>query len=172
MITSQLPLPISLQDALAQVIRPALRLLPAEMSSPQAEVMLLAIALQESRLKHRRQIRGPARGLWQFELNGVRGVMTHPSTRARARLVCASRDVAFDASEIYARLEHDDVLAAAFARLLLWTDSAPLPKLGDTEAAWQLYAAPRRTWSPGKPHRHTWDKLYHDAHRAVTGAAA
>ena len=166
MITSQLPLPISLQDALTQVIRPALRLLPAEMASPQAEVQLLAIMLQESRLKHRRQIRGPARGLPQFETGGVRGVMNHPASRARARMVCVSRDVVFEASEIHARMEHDDVLAAAFARLLLWTDPQPLPKLGDAQGAWDLYI---RTWRPGKPHRHTWDKLYHDAHRAVTG---
>ncbi len=170
MISGQLPLPISLQDVRSQILRPALRLLPARMTSPEAEVMLLAIGLQESRFRHRRQIRGPARGLWQFERGGgVRGVMTHPSSRAHARLVCAARDVTYDASEVYNRLEHDDILAAAFARLLLWTDAEPLPKLGDTATAWALYASPRRTWSPGKPHRHTWDDLYHEAHRALTG---
>jgi hypothetical protein len=172
-VTSQLPLPISLQDVRSQILRPALLLLPARMTSPEAEVMLLAIGLQESRFRHRRQIRGPARGpargLWQFELGGVRGVMTHAASRAHARIVCAARDVTFDAAEVYNRLEHDDVLAAAFARLLLWTDAEPLPKLGDTAAAWALYASPRRTWSPGKPHRHTWGDLYHEAHRAVIG---
>lgn len=168
-MSSQLPLPISLRDALTQIVRPALAMLPPEMSSPQAEVMLLAIALQESRLKHRRQIRGPARGFPQFEIGGVRGVMNHASSRARARMVCANRDVAFDASEIHARMEHDDVLAVAFARLLLWTDPQPLPKLGDTKESWALYL---RTWRPGKPKPDTWDKLYHEAHRAVIGAAA
>ena len=167
MISGQLPLPIGLRDVRSQILRPALAMLLARMTSPEAEVMLLAIGLQESRFRHRRQIRGPARGLWQFELGGgVRGVMTHPASRASARLVCAARDVTFDAAEVYNRLEHDDVLAAVFARLLLWTDADPLPKLGDADAAWALYL---RTWRPGKPHYHTWGDLYHEAHRAVTG---
>lgn len=169
-MSGQLPLPITLKDVREQILRPALQLLPARMTSPEAEIMLLAIGLQESRFRHRRQIRGPARGLWQFELGGVRGVMTHQASRAHARIVCAARDVTFDAAEVYARLEHDDVLAAAFARLLLWTDAAPLPKAGDVDASWALYASPRRTWSPGKPHHHTWADLYHEAHREVVGA--
>lgn len=49
----------------------ALLLLPAKMTSPQAELMLLAIGLQESELKHRRQHgNGPARSLWQAEQGG------------------------------------------------------------------------------------------------------
>ena len=166
-MSALLPLPITLQDVRSQILRPALAMLPAQMTSPEAEVMLLAIGLQESRFRHRRQIRGPARGLWQFEQGGgVRGVMTHAASRAHARIVCAARDVTYDASEIYNRLEHDDVLAASFAGLLLWTDPRPLPKLGDEEAAWGMYLW---NWRPGKPHRQTWDALYHEAHRAVTG---
>jgi hypothetical protein len=165
-VNAQLPFPISPQDALTQIVRPALAMLPARMSSPQAAVQMLAQALQESRLKHRRQIRGPARGLWQFETGGIAGVLRHSASKVHARSVCVSRGVEPVTSEVYARLEHDDILAAAFARLLLWTDPRPLPKLGDTDEAWALYT---RTWRPGKPHRHTWDKLYHDAHRAVIG---
>lgn len=168
-MSQQLPLPISLADALSQVIRPALQLLPGRMTSPQAEVMLLAIALQEARLRHRRQIRGPARGLWQFETGGVLGVLRHPSSRAHAAALCDARGVQAQTAEVYARLEHDDVLAAGIARLLLWTDPQPLPKLGAAQEAWDLYI---RTWRPGKPHRHTWDGLYHDAHRAVIGGRA
>lgn len=164
-----LPLPISLQDVRSQILRPALQLLPARMTSPQAEVMLLAIGLQESRFRHRRQIRGPARGFPQFEVGGVRGVMNHPSSRLHARTVAAARDVDYDAIAIQARMEHDDVLAMAFARLLLWTDPQPLPKLGDADTAWAYYL---RTWRPGKPHAHTWGALYHDAHRAVIGGRA
>jgi len=165
-ISGQLPLPITLQDVRSQILRPALLLLPARMTSPEAEVMLLAIGLQESRFKHRKQIRGPARGFPQFEVGGVRGVMNHPSSRPHARIVASARDVDYDAVAIQARMEHDDVLALAFARLLLWTDPQPLPKMGDAQGAWDLYI---RTWRPGKPHRHTWDTLYHEAHRAVTG---
>lgn len=125
----------------------ALLLLPAKMTSPQAELMLLAIGLQESRLTHRRQIGGPARGLWQFERGGgVAGVLRHPVSRDHAVRVCDARGVAPVTELVYQRLEHDDVLAAAFARLLLYTDPSRLPGLGDEEGAWQLYL---RTWRPG-----------------------
>lgn len=38
------------------------------------------------------------------------------------------------------------MLAAGLARLLIFTDPARLPGLGDEEDAWQLYL---RTWRPG-----------------------
>lgn len=141
-----------------EAILPALALLPARMNSPNAIALLLAIGLQESRLTHRRQIGGPARGLWQFERGGgVRGVLEHPSSKKLAAAVCEARGVEPIASRVYEALEDDDVLAAAFARLLLWTDPKPLPAIGDTQSGWDLYI---RTWRPGKPHRHTWDALY------------
>jgi len=141
-----------------EAILPALALLPARMNSPDAIALLLAIGLQESRLTHRRQIGGPARGLWQFERGGgVRGVLEHPSSKKLAAAVCEARGVEPIASRVYEALEDDDVLAAAFARLLLWTDPKPLPAIGDTQSGWDLYI---RTWRPGKPHRHTWDALY------------
>ena len=143
----------------------ALLLLPAKMTSQQAELMLLAIGLQESRLTHRRQIGGPARGLLQFERGGgVAGVLRHPVSRDHAVRVCDARDVAPVPEQVYQRLEHDDVLAAAFARLLLYTDPAHLPALGEVGASWDLYL---RTWRPGKPHRQTWDALYAQAMEEV-----
>lgn len=162
------PRAVPLDAVLRDMIRPALAMLPARMTGPQADVMLLAIGLQESRFRHRRQIRGPARGYWQFEQGGgVRGVLVHPATRAHARRICEARDVLPQSSEVYAALEYDDVLAAAFARLLLWSDPEPLPKLGDTAESWALYL---RVWRPGKPHHHTWGELYHQAYKAVGGA--
>lgn len=153
----------------ASAIAPALALLPARMNSPAAEVMLLAIGLQESRLTHRRQIGGPARGLWQFERGGgVRGVLLHPASREHAAKVCAARGVEPSEAAVYNALEHDDVLAAAFARLLLWTDPLPLPAPGRADAGWNLYL---RTWRPGKPHEHTWGRLYAQAMEAVEVAA-
>lgn len=147
-------------------INPALALLPAAMDSAPARVMLLAIGLQESRLTARCQIiagggRGPARGLWQFEAGGgVRGVMTHPTSRFWAAQVCASRSVPFIQSVVWAALETDDALAAAFARLLLFTDPRRLPTVGDPDAAWACYL---RLWRPGKPHPATWPALYAEA---------
>ena len=151
-------------------IEPALMLLPAKMTSPQAELMLLCIGLQESHFVHRRQIKGPARSFWQAEQGGgmVNGVLQHPLTKAHALAVCAARDVTPDDASVYAAIEHDDVLAAALARLLLWTDPARLPALGDADGAWDLYL---RQWRPGKPHRSTWNALYAQALAAITAPA-
>lgn len=139
-------------------IVPALALLPPAMNTPQARILLLAIGLQESRFQHRRQIGGPARGFWQFERNGgVQGVLTHSASRDDALRICVDRHVVPDSATVHAALETDDVLAAAFARLLLWTDPRRLPAIGDADGAWALYL---RTWRPGKPHPHTWPALY------------
>lgn len=148
----------------AQAIAPALALLPAKMGGRRAELLLIAIGLQESRLTHRRQIGGPARSFWQFETCGVRGVLQHEASCEHALRVCAARGVEPTTAAVYARLEHDDVLAAAFARLLLWTDPQPLPAIGEEVRAWDYYL---RTWRPGKPHRRTWGGLYFDARREV-----
>lgn len=153
---------------LSRIVGPGLALLPSRMDSERARVMLLAIGLQESRFEHRRQIGGPARGFWQFErAGGVQGVLRHPATRDLARAVCVERGVAADATAVYQRLEHDDLLACAFARLLLWTDPQSLPAPGYASASWQYYL---RTWRPGKPHRQTWDALYAQAVDAVRAA--
>lgn len=152
---------MTLSEIIKTGIDPALALLPAKMDTPAARVMLLAIGLQESRFVHRRQIGGPARGFWQFEKGGgVRGVLTHASTREQAQLVSKARGVPATADAVYDALDKDDVLAAAFARLLLWSDPKALPALGDADASWALYL---RTWRPGKPHPETWSDLYRQA---------
>lgn len=147
-------------DALRDVIDPALAELPERMTSDAARVMLLAIGLQESRLTDRVQRNGgPARGLWQFERNGgVRGVLVHETSRTEARAACERRDLPASATAVYTALETDDVLAAVFARLLLWTDPLPLPD--DMDAGWIYYL---RNWRPGKPHPQTWPAFYRRA---------
>ncbi|MFE0843120.1 hypothetical protein [Achromobacter insolitus] len=152
---------MDLKTIILTAVNPALALLPVKMATTAARVQLLAIGLQESRFLHRRQIKGPAMGFWQFERGGgVRGVLSHPSSWQAAREVCAARGVKPTATDVYNMLEHDDVLAAAFARLLLWTDPARLPAVGEVDAAWALYL---RTWRPGKPHPQTWGGLYAQA---------
>lgn len=149
-------------------INEAFALLPSKMDSKEARLMLLAIGLQESRFQHRRQLvgnpprpTGPATGFWQFERGGgVVGVLQHHASRDHARTLCAARGVELVSQSVWQALQHDDVLAAGFARLLLWTDPFALPALGDAQGAWDLYL---RTWRPGKPHRHTWDALYQQA---------
>lgn len=161
---------IVLNVVMQEAIAPALKLLPAKMDTDAARVEMLTIGLQESRLKYRVQktnnpyVPGPAKGLWQFERGGgVAGVVAHRHTKDLAQELCKARGVPFDSSLIHARLEFDDVLAAGFARLLLWSDAKPLPGVDAShDEAWDCYM---RTWRPGKPHRETWDE-FHDQARA------
>lgn len=156
------------------VLEQAAKLLPAKLDTVKARVMLAAIGLQESRFEHRRQLvgsppqpTGPAKSFWQGEPGGgmVAGVRTHAATREMAAHVYAARNVPPDNRAIWDAIEKDDVLAAALARLLLYSDPRSLPEIGDVEGAWQLYL---RTWRPGKPHRATWDALHAQAVREVT----
>lgn len=157
-----------MRETLSNIIEPALRILPPMMTSRNAKAMLLAIGMQESRLVHRKQIGGPARGLWQFERGGgVAGVLRHPRTQGHAATVCWLLGNAGTTASVYHQLEHDDVLAACFARLLLWTLPGALPVRGQAEEGWRQYIA---AWRPGKPHRHTWDKFYEDAWEVVCDA--
>lgn len=132
--------------------------------------MLYAIGLQESRFLHRRQIvngkpTGPAKGFWQFERGGgCRGVVEHPASRYWMHRVCVAREVKFTAQGVWDAIQHDDVLAAAAARLLLFTDPKRLPALGDEKGAWALYM---RVWRPGKPHPQTWPGLYAEAMECI-----
>jgi hypothetical protein len=147
-----------------------LALLPAAMSSPQARVMLYAIGLQESRFTARRQIVGgkpigPAKGFWQFERGGgCKGVVIHPASRYWMHRVCVTQNMPFNATAIWNAVETNDMLAAAAARLLLFTDPKKLPALDDAAGAWNLYV---RTWRPGKPHRKTWDAFHQQAQYIV-----
>jgi hypothetical protein len=157
----------------ADAIDCAMAILPPGMDSAEARVMLRAIALQESRMTHRYQVidgggKGPARGLWQFERGGgVKGVLTHPASKRIAQSVCLARGVPADPRSVWQALETDDVLAAGFARLLLYTDPAPLPAIGDVSGSWEYYT---RIWRPGKPHFKTWPDLYGRALRFMVAA--
>lgn len=129
----------------------AYALLPAQMRSAAATRFLVAAGLQESRLEHRWQVleggwKGPARGLWQFERGGgVDGVLTHPASRYWAYAVCRHFGLTPTPGAVWRELERNDVLAAAFARLLLFTDPYRIPT--DEEGAWKAYAL--RLWRPG-----------------------
>lgn len=154
----------------------ALKLLPYKMDTPEARVMLFAIGLQESGFQERRQIVmrdgrpqpvGPAKGYWQFERRGgCYGVVSHFASRYWMADVCAARNCAFTSAALWDAIENDDVLAAAAARLLLFTDQARLPALGDEKGAWQTYT---RVWRPGKPHPAAWPKRYAEALIHVKG---
>ena len=153
----------TLKKITEEYINPALQILPKKMDSKAARIMLLAIGLQESRLIHTHQIGGPAHGYWQFEKGGgARGVMNHPSSRNSAQTLCVRRGVPFELNAIFDAIESDQVFAAGFARLLLWTDPRALP--ANAQDGWDCYI---RNWRPGKPHRHTWDAFYQQAKEFV-----
>ena len=157
---------MTLDELNDRVLTPALELLPDRMESPRARVMLLAINLQEDPLQERTQRgNGPARGLFQFERGGgVRGVLSHPATAEVASVVCTARGVAPEERAVWNSLQTDDILAACFARLLLWTD--PKPMAQNAGQGWGLYA---RVWRPGKPHPEKWDDNYARAEHTIMG---
>ena len=52
---------------------------------------------------------------------------------------------------IAAAIEHNDILAAGFARLNLWKTPHPMPIT--EEDGWRVYVD---IWRPGKPDRERW----------------
>lgn len=146
-------------------LEPIIRIRRTEAS----EILLLAIAIQESGLDHRYQVSqygsdahpGPARGWWQFETTGVAGVLNHPRTEARAQSACDHLHVFAHPHAVWRAIEGHDGLAVAFARLLLWSDPVPLPT--DESGAWDCYL---RNWRPGRPIRAKWAACWRMAHEA------
>lgn len=157
-----------------RVVPAALSLLPAQMTSPEARAMLLSIGLQESAFNARRQGgrgtvagQGPARGFWQFErMGGVAEILRHQATGPLIKPI--ARMLLYEPTPIvcHAAIEHCDVLAACFARLLLWVDPRSLPTSIESAKGWDIYLA---NWRPGKPHPATWPAYFAQAWRIVRG---
>lgn len=162
-----LTLPISHAVLQADIIRPALKLLPEHMRAPHCLPIMGAIAAQETNLRARVQYgNGPAHGLWQFERGGgVVGVLNHHTTADTARELCNAFTVLHTSLAVWRALPLNDHLAACFARLLLWTDARPLPAIDDADGAWAYYI---RNWRPGKPHPSRWAAHYAAALEAYT----
>lgn len=161
---------VTLQGIRRTAIWPALKLLPEGLGGERAEVILLAIGLQESGFEHRRPAFGPQRGFWRAApVSGMVGaVLRHPAGAGLAVEVCDARRVPPIDERIHAALEHDDVLAAAFARLLLHIEGERPPPLGDVAEAWSLYC---RAWRPAAPQRQAWDRNYAQAMDALAASA-
>lgn len=134
-----------------------------------ARRMLIAIALQESRATHRRQIIadgrpiGPAVSYWQFEKGGgCVGVLTHRASAERMRVVCEQYDVIPTPEALWEAMRYQDIVAAAAARLLLWTLPSALPTTA--EEGWRQYLD---AWRPGRPHANTWANYWSIADEAT-----
>jgi hypothetical protein len=154
---------------LSSLIRPGLAVLAdaaaLRVQSPEAEVLLLAIATQESALRARWQggkvDTNLARGFWQFEKNGgLAGILGHNRTVYPLRAFATALTLPADLDSLWAALPYCDLLQVGAARLLLWSDSQPLPHVGAKDAAWDCYI---RNWRPGKPSRMRWDAAYDGA---------
>lgn len=158
---------MTLDEIIQSAYLPAIAIIGVQ-DTDKARVQMLAIGLQESRFQFRRQMgNGPAMGFWQFERGGgVRGVLAHVASKAKAKRLCDERRVNPDEMSVWQALENDDVLAAGFARLLLLTDPRALPDVSNSVGAWDCYI---RNWRPGKPHIATWAGNHKQA-RAAAGA--
>jgi hypothetical protein len=150
------------------IIPAALRLLPEKMDSPAAKALLLATAFQESKITYREQVNGPARGLWQFEENGIYNLRRHP--RAQRHFTdflykLLYREKLSDA-EILIAITHNDILAAGIARLNYWVLPVPLPMEKDFTQSWGQYLA---AWNPGRPRQNMWELNYTTGWNLVRG---
>jgi hypothetical protein len=149
-----------MKDYVRDCITAALRQLPERMDTPSARLLIIAAGFQESDFQHRRQMGGPARGFWQFEEIGCRGVLMHHTTQDVARGLMLSARYAPHSDEAYGAIEHNDVLAAAFARLCFWRLPEPLPHTTDRDGLWHYY---RVAWAPGRPRPEKWAESYRKA---------
>jgi hypothetical protein len=133
-----------------------------------AHVLALAIAGQESDWSARVQSgNGPAHSFWQFEQGGgVRGVINHPTSGPIITTICAAVPVACEEHAVWEIMGQaaGDNLSLCMARLLLFTDPAPIPPPDDEEATWQYYL---RNWRPGQPNRQRWSARIQEANLAV-----
>lgn len=163
-----------IEQVVRYILPAAFSVVPSRLGSVEAAALLTAIGLQESHFEERRQrAGGPARGFWQFEVAGILGVDRHPRARAvlggALMLLRYRRDLSVQ--DIYAAIEHNDVLAAVLARCLLLTHPDALPAEDQPDVGWRIYLA---TWRPGQPKPCTWPALYTDAwsRQRVTAAPA
>lgn len=138
-------------------------------SSPQAARFVLAIALQESGLRNRRQVvaggaeAGPAASFWQFEQGGgCKGVLMHPSAAPRMKAICDAYNVQATPAALWEAIRYQDIVAAAAARLLIYTLPGALPQTADQ--GWAQYLA---AWRPGKPHPEKWAECWRVATETV-----
>ena len=147
-------------------IRKSIPHIPA---STEEQVMLMAIAGQESNWTDRRQAHnGPASSFWQFERTGILGLMRDDETSKWVAVICGLSGVALQSTAIWRFMgtPEGDTFSCAMGRLLLWTDPMRLPK--NEQDAWLGYY---RLWRPGAPDRARWAVRYPEAVAAVQHGA-
>lgn len=154
----------------------AFSLLPAGMDSVQARAMLLAIGLQESKLRDRAQLVGgavewwhsidpPANSYYQFENVSIRLMLQHSVARHLLIPALSALDYPVDAPGIiHEAVRDNDILATILARALLRTVPEALPEQREQQRGWEQYLW---AWRPGKPHPKTWAENWRKAWTVV-----
>jgi len=164
-------------ETLRDLIFPAaFPLLPPKMDTVQARAMLIAIALQESRLVHRAQLVGgaaewwhsmdpPAHSYYQFEVVSIRLMLQHSIARPLLIPALSALDYPIDAPGIiHEAVRDNDILATILARALLRTVPEALPEQREQQRGWEQYLW---AWRPGKPHPETWAENWRKAWTVV-----
>lgn len=136
-----------------------------------ARRFVLAIALQESSLAHRRQVAaggaetGPAASFWQFEpTGGCKGVLSHPAVAQHMRSLCVDFNIDPTPQGLWEAMRYHDIIAAIAARLLIYTLPSKIAVTADE--GWKQYTS---AWRPGKPRLQTWAQCW-DLATLVVGA--
>jgi hypothetical protein len=178
------------EDFLRDVVRPVLAELGKHDRSFDTDATalgLVAVALQESGLEHRRQLVkcpdgvltpvGPARGFFQFESAGVHQAGLNGPSCCRDMIYsldpCAlpikgGGKLRGEWKPLHLALEQpcNDRVACLLAAALPRSLGLKWPKVGDETACWMVYF---RAWRPGMPHRERWTRSYARARDAVEG---
>jgi hypothetical protein len=153
----------------------AFRLLPVALDTAEARALVLAIGLQESEFHARvqRPLKsgwrpGPARGFWQLERGGgaCTGLLELEATRPLVEHVCDVLRYDADPQALYEGAQHNDVLACALARLLVYQLPHRLPTRDEQAFAWEQYL---EAWRPGRPHPERWARCYWHAWSLIGG---
>lgn len=158
-------------EAHEDLIPPTLAKLGARYATPEAQLMLLAIGIQESGFRCRDQgdprIIGPARGFWQFEQRGGCAEFEKAALLEVFRKAAVRLGYATDRHYTWIRSgePEGDRLACIMARAVLFLDPRPLPGCGDRAGAYEQYLA---RWRPGKPSARRWATAYATAMRIVS----
>src|SRR5262249_55301759 len=135
-----------------------------------ARLLLVAIGCQESAFKTRRQLKGPARGWWQFEKRGGGDEVARVPKSQPFR--DAARESGFhnDMDTHYVAIGGPaGELACTTSRGILWAYPQPLPERGDEDGAYSYYT---RVWRPGKPSRARWSTSYQTALEVVPATSS
>lgn len=147
------------------VIIPTLDLMDPILNSKEAQQYLLTIAQQESRLTFEDQMKfGPARGLWQNEIEFVEDAVTRGAKWLQP--VCAHLNLPMIPEEIWGQLDRNDMLACGVARVKLKLSSHPLTM--NRAYGWSRIYIP--IWDPGIPRPDTWNGYWDAAYAVVFGS--